>query len=226
MFLNSLKWFKNPSETSPNSQKPLMFDDIFRKTKDRLFAPLARLVRGVHPNWVTLAALMVALGAAWLAFQQVTLGAALIWLVSRILDGLDGTVARLNNLQSDFGGYLDIMCDFVAYAVIPIAVVMAWPSAENWLSVAFLLATFYVNAASWMYLSSLLEKRAVGAAQRGEVTSVTMPGGVVGGTETVAFYTIFLLFPAWLSLLFWGFGGLVILTIGQRLWWAWRNLQR
>lgn len=34
--------------------------------------------------------------------------------------GIDGLVARVSGQQTDFGGYLDILCDFVVYAAIPI----------------------------------------------------------------------------------------------------------
>ena len=57
---------------------------------------------------------------------------------------------------------------------------------------SLLVASFYVNAASWMYLAALLEQRNDGAAARGETTAVTMPPGLIGGAETVAFYAAFL----------------------------------
>jgi hypothetical protein len=58
-----------------------------------------------------------------------------------------------------------------------------------------LLGSFFVNAASWMYLSAVLERRGAGAAARGERTTVTMPPGLIAGAETVVLYTLFLVFP-------------------------------
>ena len=92
------------------------------------------------------------------------------------------------------------------------------------MALALLLSSFYVNAASWMYLSAVLEKRSVGAAARGETTSVTMPSGLIEGTETILFYALFLLFPGSLPLLFGAMSLLVWLTVGQRLIWALRHL--
>lgn len=201
-----------------------MFDDLFRKVKDDLFGPLARLLSGVHPNVITFSALMVALVAGTFAIYQFYVLATVLWLLSRALDALDGSVARFNNKQSDFGGYFDIVLDFVAYAFLPIAIVLGQPSESNYLSLIFLLASFYVNAASWMYLSSVLEKRAQGAQSRGEITSVTMTNGLVGGTETVVFYCLFLLLTPWLSYLFIIFGSMVIFTSLQRLVWAAKHL--
>ena len=39
-------------------------------------------------------------------------------LLNRMCDGLDGAVARLSQ-PTDFGGYLDIVCDFIFYAIVP-----------------------------------------------------------------------------------------------------------
>ena len=200
-----------------------MFDDTFRKIKDQLFAPIA-LRLNINPNLITVLALIVALLTGWLALQHHYILAFFGWGLSRVLDALDGSVARLNDQQSDFGGYLDIVLDHVAYVAIPIGLVLGLPSELNYLSLVFLLSSYYINAASWMYLSSLLEKRAQGAKAKGEVTSVVMPGGLVAGTETVFFYCLFILFNQWLATLFVIFGAMVLITVIQRLVWAVQNL--
>ena len=87
-----------------------------------------------------------------------------------------------------------------------------------------LIGSFYVNAASWMYLSALLERRGAGARARGELTSVTMPEGLVGGTETIVFYTLFFLWPKHLVVLFLLMTALVVVTVVQRLLWAMQHL--
>jgi hypothetical protein len=76
-----------------------------------------------------------------------------------------------------------------------------------------------------MVLSAILEKRAAGAATRGELTTVTMPRGLVGGTETILFYTAFLLWPGLLPWLFSAMAVMVLIGVVQRLWWAQRNLK-
>ncbi len=181
-----------------------MPDDKLRKVKDRLLRPLVAALGWLSPNVITLLALAVGLAAAGAATQRLYgLGLAL-WAVNRMLDGLDGAVARATGQQSDFGGYLDIVADFVVYAAVPIGFFLGLPSVELGLSLILLLASFYVNGASWMYLAAILEKRSAGAAARGELTTVAMPAGLIGGTETVLFYTAFFLWPSaarWLFLL-------------------------
>jgi hypothetical protein len=87
-----------------------------------------------------------------------------------------------------------------------------------------LVASFFVNAASWMYLSAVLEQRRQGAAATGENTTVTMPPGLIAGTETVAFYTAFFVFPTYQCLLFYTMAALVMVNVVQRLIWARRQL--
>jgi hypothetical protein len=98
------------------------------------------------------------------------------------------------------------------------------PSEAAWHAGLFLLATLYVNAASWMYLSAILERRNQGVGATGERTTVTMPPAIVAGTETVVFYSLFLLVPAWAPPLFWVMGLLLLGNIVWRLDWARRRL--
>lgn len=202
-----------------------MFDDALRAFKDRLLWPFAATVgTRISPNAVTLAAFVVGMVAAVLAGRG-QYGAALgAWLLNRILDGIDGTLARATEQQSDFGGYLDIVLDFAVYAAVPIGLVVATPDRLTALLGATLLGAFFVNGASWMYLSAILERRGEGAAAHGERTTIRMPAGVIAGTETVVLYSLFLIVPAKLPLLFTLMIAGVAITIGQRLIWARRFL--
>jgi phosphatidylglycerophosphate synthase len=141
-----------------------MLDEKLRKLKDRWLRPLVGVAGGLSPNALTLLALAVGLASAGAAAQQLYgLGLAL-WAINRVLDGLDGAVARETGQQSDFGGYLDIVADFVVYAAVPIGFFLGQATVELGLSLALLLGSFYVNGASWMYLAAILEKRSAGAA--------------------------------------------------------------
>lgn len=199
-----------------------MLDSFIRATKDRLLAPLAtRIGQAVHPNTVTVVAWLAGMAAALAAALGAFPWALALWLVNRLLDGFDGTLARTAGTQSDTGGYLDILLDFSVYAMLPIALVL---HARTWaVAVAgiVLLATFYVNAASWMYLAAILERRDLGIAATGERTTITMPAGLIEGTETFILYVLFLIFPAHLTLLFTLMSLGVIGTIAQRMFNAW-----
>lgn len=202
-----------------------MIDKALREPKEAVLTPLVRgPLRRIHPTAVTVVAALVGLAAAGAAWQGAYLPALGLWALNRILDGLDGTLARLTGQQSDLGAYLDVVLDHVIYIAVPLGVALAAGTTSAYLALALLLASFYLNAASWMYLAALLEKRSAGAAARGELTTVTMPGGIVEGAETVVFYTLFLLFPGAHVPLFGLMAILVVITAGQRVVWATRHL--
>ena len=207
-----------------------MLDRWLRPVKERLLVPSALMLGDrVHPMTVTVTAFCVGILAAVFA-ARASFGLALgCWIMNRLLDGFDGTLARSQRAQSDLGGYVDILLDIVVYAAIPVGLVLGVPGAMREtaaLASLALIGTFYINAASWMYLSALLEKRGAGAQARGELTSVAMPEGIVGGTETVVFYTLFFLWPEHLVTLFLVMAALVVVTIVLRLIWAARHLGR
>jgi phosphatidylglycerophosphate synthase len=189
-----------------------VFDHFLRERKDRLLGPIARRVgQRVSPSAITVLALLAGLAGAYGAARR-AYGLALgLWWVNRLLDGFDGTLARVAGTASDFGAYLDIVLDFVIYAAIPIGLVIASSDPRAPLATILLLASFYVNAATWMALS---------------VTPDQSPPGLITGAETVVFYSLFLALPGQLVLLLRIMAALVALTALQRIVWAARHLAR
>jgi phosphatidylglycerophosphate synthase len=203
----------------------MMLDSSLRPAKDRLLGPLIRRVpSGVSPLALSFVALAAAIGASIAAAQLLTLLAVSLWMVSRLADGLDGATARHRKVASDRGGLVDIVFDTIGYAVIPIGIAAGIDSQAAWITVAVLLATFYVNAVSWTYVAALLEKRAAGAAATGAPTSTIMPRGLVEGTETIVFFTVALAWPGGAVGVLAAMAGAVGITIAERLWWARRVL--
>jgi phosphatidylglycerophosphate synthase len=177
-----------------------MFDPLMRSLigpqVDRIGAWLAE--RHLSANTVTLAGLMIGLLAmpclAWRHYE-----AALFFIaVNRLFDGLDGAIARRAG-PTAFGGYLDIVCDAIFYAAVPLGFALAEPRNELW--VALLLATFVCTMTSFL-------GRAVLAAQRGEQDdgargpkSFFYAAGFIEGTETIVAFVLFCLFPAFFPVL-------------------------
>jgi phosphatidylglycerophosphate synthase len=199
-----------------------MFDTSLRQFKDRVGAPLARRMSRIPPMIISILALVIGLLATYAAFKGQYLFALALWIINRVFDGLDGLIARMHDKQSDLGGYVDILTDFIVYAALPIGLVAGSASNERYLALAFMLASFYVNTASWMYLSAILEKRAAHSSDT--QTTIVMPAGIIGGFETIVAYGIFLLFPTYITILFSIFAALVSITIIQRFIWAKQNL--
>ena len=180
---------------------------------DRLGKGLAD--RGVTADAVTLAGLALGfVAAAVLALGGPGWAAALPLLASRVADGLDGAVARARG-KTDFGGYLDIVCDFVFYAAIPMAFVLRDP-AVNGVAGAFLLASFYINGTTFLGFAILAERRGMQTRARGE-KSLYFTAGLLEGTETIAFFLILCLFPGAFPTLAWVFGTLCLMTALSRV---------
>ncbi|MFP4210847.1 MAG: CDP-alcohol phosphatidyltransferase family protein [Alkalispirochaeta sp.] len=210
-----------------------MIDRFTRTIKDRLLLPLVDAIpQRVTPDMITVVSIVPGVAAALfgsLGLWGWGLGA---FVLNRILDGLDGLLARRRVSQSDFGGYLDIMIDFLVYAVVPVGVeigagsidgIPEWSRFATAMPLAILLGSFYINAASWMYLSAVLEKRRTADREPG-ATSVTMPPGLVEGTETIGFYILFFLLPRWSRILFLVMAAGTLIGAAQRLVWARRTL--
>ncbi len=202
-----------------------MVDKLLRIPKEQALTPVAmHLLRRIRPTTITLFAFSVGGAAALAIWQGYYLLGLVLWLLNRVLDGLDGTLARITDQQSDFGGYLDILLDTVMYAIIPTALAFSVDTPHANQVLILLLISFYVNGASWMYVAALLEKRRAGATASGELTTITMPSGLIEGTETIAFFVLFILFPHAIVALFIVMALLTFATIGQRLIWAARAL--
>ncbi|MCU0902736.1 MAG: CDP-alcohol phosphatidyltransferase family protein [Tabrizicola sp.] len=171
--------------------------------------------RGASADAVSLAGLVLGLLAAaliWAGWSGLVV--ALILLASRLADGLDGAVARARG-KTDFGGYLDIVCDFTFYGAIPLAFVLQDPGA-NGMAGAFLLFSFYVNAATFLGYAVLAEKRGMQTRGRGE-KSLYFTAGLMEGTETILCFLILVLWPTVFAPLAWIFGALCLITAAARI---------
>jgi phosphatidylglycerophosphate synthase len=170
-------------------------------------------MRGVTADGLTLAGLALGLAAA----VTIALGApgwALIpLLASRLLDGLDGAVARATR-RTDFGGYLDIWADFAVYGAVPFAFALLDPA--NALPAAFLLLAFYVNGTSFLGLATMAAKRGVEGTAQG-LKSLHYSAGLLEGTETIAFFVLICALPQHFAPLAWAFGALCLVTAAARV---------
>ena len=178
---------------------------------------LARL--GFTANQVTLIGLVLGLVAAGVIAAGATCWALLPLLLSRLADGLDGAVARARG-GSDFGGYLDITCDFLFYGAIPLGFILLDPAAHG-AAGGFLLLSFYVNGASFLGFSLLADRHGMKTSSRGE-KALYFTGGLLEGAETIGFFILLCLLPGAFSVLSWIFGGLCFVTAFSRILLAWR----
>jgi phosphatidylglycerophosphate synthase len=176
---------------------------------------------GVSANAVTVAGFAVGLVAVPLIAAE-AYGAALVAiLINRLSDGLDGAVARHRG-PTDLGGYLDIVSDFLFYAAVPFAFALARP--ENAVPAAFLLLSFVGTGSTFLAFAIIAAKRGVTTSARGRKAFYYL-GGLTEGTETIAVFAAFCLFPSAFPLLAWIFGALCWLTALSRIAMAWRSFR-
>lgn len=191
---------------------------------ERLLHPLARALvhLGVGANALTLIAFLLGLFAAVLIATNAYLAGAMAIIGSRILDGLDGAVARLGQ-PTDAGAFLDIVLDFLFYASIPLAFAVADPSA-NALAAAVLLSAFIGTGASFLAFAVLAGKRGMASTTYPD-KSFYFLGGLTEGAETLACFVAMCLWPQHFATLAFVFAALCGITTLTRIWWGWRSFQ-
>jgi phosphatidylglycerophosphate synthase len=140
----------------------------------------------------------------------------------RVLDGVDGALARRTR-PTDFGGYLDAVCDFVFYAALPLGFAFADP-ARNALPAAVLLASFLGTAASFLAFAAIAARRGLTTAAQGPKAFYYL-AGLAEGTETIAAFVAMCAWPQAFPAIAFGFAALCAVTIVGRVVVAWRLLR-
>jgi phosphatidylglycerophosphate synthase len=192
-----------------------VLDSYMRRIVD---PPLDRAGRrlaaaGISANAVTVAGFAAGLLAIPCLAAEWYATALVVILLNRLADGLDGAVARHSAL-TDFGGYLDIVCDFIVYAGVAFGFALARPA--DALPAAFLILSFVGTGTSFLAYAILAAKRGLASEARGR-KSLYYLGGLTEGTETIAFFAAFCLFPRAFPALAYIFGALCWLTTVARV---------
>jgi phosphatidylglycerophosphate synthase len=191
-----------------------MFDARLRPIIDPPLHFAARLLVRAHisATMVTAIGLLVGLGAAAaIATGAYGAGLALI-LLNRLLDGLDGAVARQSR-PTDLGGYFDIVADFVFYVSIPVG--FAFASTANGMPALILVASFVLTGTSFLAFATIAAKRGLETSAHGR-KSFFYSTGIAEGSETIVCFTVMCLWPHGFPMLAYGFAAVCGLTVIQR----------
>ena len=182
----------------------------------------ACLRMNLSANFVTVTGALVGLAAAPLIAMHCYGFALALILVNRFLDGVDGSMARTGLAgPTDRGAFLDIVCDFLFYAAVPLGFAFAEPA--NALPAAALLASFIGSSSSFLAYASI-------AAKRGE-TSLNYPnkgiyylGGLTEGTETILAFCAMCLWPQHFGAIAYGFAAACTVTTMTRIYYGTKSL--
>lgn len=193
-----------------------MFDVLLRRVVDpalnRVATGLAK--SGIDANALTIFGAAVAL-ASGVAISQSHFGLALSLIAAnRVIDGLDGAVARVNG-PTEFGGYLDSLADFIFYVSVPVAFGLA--SSTNQMSALLLVASFTLTAVSFLAFAAIAARKGTGEKNAYGPKAFIYSAGLMEGSETIAFFILFCLLPAYFPTLALIFAGLCMLTVAQRI---------
>jgi phosphatidylglycerophosphate synthase len=193
-----------------------MLDAIIRKRIDPPLAVIARqaVKWQISAQTATVVGFVLGLAATALIVAHLYLPAAVVLLVSRFCDGLDGAIARQTRL-TDLGGFLDIVLDFIVYAAVVFGFALADPAA-NALAAAFLTTSFMAPAATFLAYAIFAAKHGITTDIRGS-KSLYYLGGLTEGTETILCLMLMCLFPAWFSTIAVVYGVMCWITAGTRI---------
>jgi len=194
-----------------------MLDRYTHKMVQPLLKPFVNylLKKEIHPDKVTWVGFVIGfLSLPALAMRWYVVALIFI-IINRVLDGLDGALARALS-PSNKGGFLDITLDFIFYSAVVLGFSMA-DSKANALSATFLLFCFMGTASSFLAFSAMAEKHDIPPSQF-DNKSLYYMSGLTEGTETLIFFILICLLPTWFPILACFFGLLCLLTTAGRLY--------
>ncbi|MDD2857166.1 MAG: CDP-alcohol phosphatidyltransferase family protein [Candidatus Nanopelagicales bacterium] len=196
-----------------------MLDTVARRAMrtpvDRLAAVVDR--SAVTPNRLTLLGLVLGVSAAVSAAGAHWWLALVLWLASRVADGLDGALARRRATEAPpqaAGGFLDITADFIVYGAFVIGVGVGVGSGQSLLPFMFVLLGYYVNGSAFLAYSSIAERT---GRQIDDGRSLSFLGGIAEGTETIAVHSLWCLMPGAADAIAWAWACVVLASAVARL---------
>ena len=197
-----------------------MLDRFIRPFIARPLESLATLFLklNISPNQVTLCGLIIGLGCIPALDVRMYPLAGLLLCLNRLLDGVDGSMAR-KTTSTAFGGYLDIVCDLLFYGGFVFGFALAQP--ENAVWAAGLLFAFIGTCSSFLAYNALHN----GKSHDPEGRSLYFLAGLTEGTETILFFLSMLIWPHLFAILAIVFSVLCHITTFSRFFKVHRKLK-
>lgn len=198
-----------------------MLDSLLRPYINLLLQPMATLalMLGMRPNHVTLCGFFIgALSVLAIIVGEPYWGAFFL-LLNRVADGMDGLMAKISG-RTDFGGFLDISCDFIIYTGFIWAHAYAHPEYSLWL--IFLLFSFVgptISFLVYMMLEAKQSRRVMSTSKR-SFAALTSVGE---GTETMFVLFLMCLFPECIPMASLGYGIVCWLVTISRFIVCWKR---
>lgn len=196
-----------------------MLDRFTQRYTQRLLKGAAHYChrRQIHPDTISWFGFAVGMTVPLLLWHHLFAAALLAIALNRLADGLDGMVARLQG-PSDGGAFLDIVLDFLFYGAVVLGFALADPGA-NGAAASFLLFSFLGTGSSFLAFAILAERHRL-SSRSYPSKGIYYLGGLTEGTETIAVFLLFCLFPQWFPVTACGFAILCLITTATRITFA------
>ena len=202
-----------------------MFDRQMLAITKPLVDRIARQLNGIGitANQVSFAGFAFGMVSAALIAHGDIMAAIVPLLLNRLLDGLDGAVARFS-IPTDRGAFLDITLDFLFYAGVPLAFAFCDPE-RNALAAAVLLASFIGTGVSFLAYAIMAEKRGEKSTEYPSKSFYYL-GGLTEGFETVLCFVLMCLWPQHFAGLAYVYAAMCCVTTLTRLVAGWQQFGR
>ncbi|AEF02904.1 CDP-alcohol phosphatidyltransferase family protein [Alteromonas sp. KS69] len=170
----------------------------------------------VTPNQVTVVGFVIGLLSVPAIVNGWWVMAFICIVANRVLDGIDGELARFQQSSSSAGGFLDICLDFLFYAAVPLAFGIANPS-EWGVPALVLMAAFVGTGSSFLAFAVAAEKFNIEKPQFKNKSFYYMQG-LTEGTETILLFLAFCIWPSYFPVLAYVFAAACAITIVTRIY--------
>ena len=185
-----------------------MFDTRLRDWIDPPLNKLGSMLveTRIKPNDITIAGFVIGITAIPLIALQYYKLAFVVILINRLMDGLDGALARQSSV-TPAGGYLDIVLDFIFYSSVVFGFALAQP--DNAVYSAFLIFSFIGTGTTFLAFAIFAQKLGLQSNHQGEKSFYYLTG-LAEGFETIVALGLMCLLPDY----FW----LIALVFGILCW--------
>ena len=175
---------------------------------------------GINANYISLFGLSMSFLSFYLILKDLNITALFVFLLGRILDGVDGIIANKTRI-TEFGGFIDIVFDLISYSLVPLAFILKDNS--NAIFGSILLTTFFGTSSTFFGIAIFENNKFI---KRNPEKSFFHVGGFMGGSITIFFLSLMYLFPEKFNLIALIFSVLCILGTIERIFYAYTILDK
>jgi len=192
-----------------------MLDQKFNLILKPILTKIAKILikTGYSSNQITLFGFILGIFCfIFLSFGMIYIALS-FFILNRIFDGIDGTMAR-HTKPTDLGGFYDIISDFLIYALLPFGFILF--NNDNFLSMSLLLTSFIGTSSTFLTAAWIVEKNKIQISQLSK-KSFYYSEGLIEGTETIFLFILMFIFYDVASIIAWIFAALCFITVVLRI---------